>query len=1840
MLLQANDIREASLAEDAEWYHALVRGLAAGEPRAYRAVLAFDAHPLASKPRLVLQATQESPEILLQDLSAAAAGNLSGDDAWPDAPEPPPPPGFSLRKRLLRNDLRSLETPKWSRGDGYVGDAGHVRWSPPFLECRDGKFLPAWMVSLSSPFYGLKPDLSPELKGIVRLDVKLQDVQLDPCASGTGWFADTHRCDLNSTQCVPQESRGFVLGSYLCRCKPGFYGAAGQLGVSEAGGRLACRPCRPGCTACVDDAPCLIEEDRALRAAVLACQAACMLAVFLCMLVSYHFRRSKRIRASGVVLLETILFGSLLLYFPVFILYFKPSTFRCIVLRWVRVLGFAIVYGTITLKLHRVLQAFLCHSAQRGPYPSSGRVLKLLGLMLLLALWFLAAWTGGMLENADRSIPLVIGAQTARGLRFQLCGHDRWDYMMVVAEMLLLLWGSSLCFATRAVPSAFHEPRYLGVALHNELLVSAAFHVARFALVPSLHPDWTLLLFFAHAHGTVTMTLVLLFVPKFLHAGSPLRQEIAAEVYEDELDMRRSGSCLNSIASAWSERSLDPDDIREELKKLYAQLEAQRARRMAADNPHLPKRRGSRRGPASVLRRIAELPAAGGTSLRLWEGSRRRRRTASLRKVRSAEDGAPRPRGSPARKTAAAKAPEASDSESLEAAPLVCKSASAHELAADKQPPPPLQKSLSLVAGARDEALLLASRAARQDPPGAPPGRAAPTVSRGAGAPARVAAGSPCRAPARRRVAYAPIKSASADGAPRPGRVRVAVRRTPPAPPVRHQSLAPPPGPGELLREELAGRERAASMVLRAEAAAEAGVGPRGALVPPAAKGPLVRQEAVASREDGGVPPGRMSPIGRDEPARPRERAASREESGGVPGTGQAPPTPPSPAARETWPPKPAGLTRRETVCPWESLEAERLAGTRGTPSPLAPGAGRAGSGEGKAADFCPWDAAEAAPEAERPDQGGRGLSKWVKIRPKSVGLLRAWESGSGRPAGRRPWGSASAEATAAKAAPKSPELPKVAPRSPRSTKAALCPWGTESGGAETRPWEASAASSDAAGSKGDGRETRGAEGEAGAGDAAEHPGTGSKAEICPGEASEVRPGKEGRKGREKGKDPADKRITRQAALASPATSLEKGSSEREAVCPWESPDPGEPAAKPRARGWGLLRSPSRASQSAESPKAEVCPWETQERKGSGRAEICPWESPDPGEPAAKPRARGWGLLKSPSRASQSAESPKAEVCLGETQERKGSGTAEICPWESPDPGEPAAKPRARGWGLLKSPSRASQSAESPKAEVCLGETQERKGSGRAEICPWESPGAEETAAKPRARGWGLLKSPSRASQSAESPKAEVCPWETQEHEGGCRAEICPWEGAAPPLAPGKTKPVPRGASKGDKRITRQAALASPERSPERGSSERETVCPWESLDPGETAAKPRARGWGLLKSPSRASQSAESPKADVCPWETQEREGGGRAEICPWEAAAPPSPREKLRPAKDGLSPGSKSPSPIRSVFRETGGSRSKEEKGSRARESAGPRERTGTEGSSAGDGAERAEWLEATSGKSESAGSIKAEVCPWESPDTEELAAKPHAGSQGLPKAPSRKAEGTESRRADICPWETAGADAGVRSDACPWEGLGVPPEGPGQAAPSRAGAAGSGHAAATSAPAAFGSSQRESVCPWESPGVGEPSQKNGAGKSPCEKSEIAESRKADVCPWEAAEPEAAEKESVKPEAQPRGAVRAAEHKPLCRVLPGIQPPRGPGRGSGPGAAEVCPWEAEGAPPAPQQPGPDPSEPSAVCPWEAESAEPIPARRGQGTAGESPGDGGSGATRSNPDVCPWEQE
>lgn len=175
MIFQASDLRESTVEEDMEWYHALVRALLEADTLIRQALLTFDADPTATVPQLVLRASHDPAAkvqtIILQDFSKA----------WDSMHQPAPAPDDSwfrnlkfpesnqlksaLFKRVLLNDLSTLDTPKWRQGDSYVTNRSGVHWaSAPFLDCQDGRFVPGWMLTLSMPFYGLKPDLTPEFR--------------------------------------------------------------------------------------------------------------------------------------------------------------------------------------------------------------------------------------------------------------------------------------------------------------------------------------------------------------------------------------------------------------------------------------------------------------------------------------------------------------------------------------------------------------------------------------------------------------------------------------------------------------------------------------------------------------------------------------------------------------------------------------------------------------------------------------------------------------------------------------------------------------------------------------------------------------------------------------------------------------------------------------------------------------------------------------------------------------------------------------------------------------------------------------------------------------------------------------------------------------------------------------------------------------------------------------------------------------------------------------------------------------------------------------------------------------------------------------------------------------------------------------------------------------------------------------------------------------------------------------------------------------------------------------------------------------------------------------------
>lgn len=86
----------------------------------------------------------------------------------------------------------------------------------------------------------------------------------------------------------------------------------------------------------------------------------------------------------------------------------------------------------------RVLKVFLSRTAQRIPYMTSWRVLRLLAVILLIVCWFLVAWTSAVCQNADRKMALIDVGYTPEGLQFSTCLLDRWDYMMAVGELLPL----------------------------------------------------------------------------------------------------------------------------------------------------------------------------------------------------------------------------------------------------------------------------------------------------------------------------------------------------------------------------------------------------------------------------------------------------------------------------------------------------------------------------------------------------------------------------------------------------------------------------------------------------------------------------------------------------------------------------------------------------------------------------------------------------------------------------------------------------------------------------------------------------------------------------------------------------------------------------------------------------------------------------------------------------------------------------------------------------------------------------------------------------------------------------------------------------------------------------------------------------------------------------------------------------------------------------------------------------------------------------------------------------------------------------------------------------------
>lgn len=341
-------------------------------------------------------------------------------------------------------------------------------------------------------------------------------------------------------------------------------------------------------------------------------------------------------------------------------------------------------------------------------------------------------------------------------------------------------------------------------------------------------------------------------------------------------------------------------------------------------------------------------------------------------------------------------------------------------------------------------------------------------------------------------------------------------------------------------------------------------------------------------------------------------------------------------------------------------------------------------------------------------------------------------------------------------------------------------------------------------------------------------------------------------------------------------TNLSKGAQPQQSlkraaeVCPWETADIPQP------------------SVSQDNEYANVCPWDVQDNNDVVYENLNPLETkgtltvPHRQEvmrPAVYPGASKELL------SSEQQDLAKSLLNWGKNVTK----TAESCPWDFPDPPkimecicpleEGSTEPTytdSTSQMTIKVDIWETGNQDEPKDSQTLSPLKEphRIDSTRVDVCPWDTEPSENPA------------STKMLSQGLEKPP-DVCPWETGEPESGmtvvpkrsesrvsqdtARENVCPWE------------------TNEGKGIVKTEVLKSEKLQRQKNSSE--DVCPWETEAPKDLKKRDSARAdvcpWDTEEP--KVLKKQDSDQANICPWETEEpkifkKQDGTRTDVCPWE--------------------------------------------------------------------------------------------------------------------------------------------------------------------------------------------------------------------------------------------------------------------------------------------------------------------------------------------------------------------
>jgi gamma-aminobutyric acid type B receptor len=261
-------------------------------------------------------------------------------------------------------------------------------------------------------------------------------------------------------------------------------------------------------------------DDGAVVMAVSGVLAALTLALAIAI---FAYRDRYVMKAASPLFCQMMCVGALIGYLWIFTFVGRPTVATCHMRHWLGGLAFVLLFGPLFAKTYRIHRVFNNKKLRKVAITNktlfSVICITLFIQCIILALYSLVGQPFVEL-TPDELQPLVT---------YVGCGADNFTTWVVIDlgfKGLMVLYGIFLSFATRNVKSEFNESKQITVAIYNLGFMGAIIIPLVYGL--DLSYDATFVLIVIGVFATVTVTLLVLFVPKFLNINKT-KSDIEAE---------------------------------------------------------------------------------------------------------------------------------------------------------------------------------------------------------------------------------------------------------------------------------------------------------------------------------------------------------------------------------------------------------------------------------------------------------------------------------------------------------------------------------------------------------------------------------------------------------------------------------------------------------------------------------------------------------------------------------------------------------------------------------------------------------------------------------------------------------------------------------------------------------------------------------------------------------------------------------------------------------------------------------------------------------------------------------------------------------------------------------------------------------------------------------------------------------------------------------------------------------------------------------------------------------------------------------------------------------------